>query len=100
MISIDLVIQQELDTDPKVRQQISFTGNLHQAGNITMFFILEEAKETIIHLSFLDFTRNCKAIVILFLLNIMHLLKKAQDKSLDVELSNSQLHKLKLSIKN
>ena len=50
MISIDLVIQQELDTDPKVRQQISFTGNLHQAGNITMFFILEEAKETIIHL--------------------------------------------------
>ena len=51
MIAIDLRKQQVLDADPKVIQQISFTGNLYQAGNITMLFIIEEAKETILDLS-------------------------------------------------
>ena len=32
-------------------QQINFTGNLDQAGNKTMFFIIEEAKETILDFS-------------------------------------------------
>ena len=32
-------------------QQINFTGNLDQAGNKTMFFIIEEAKETIVDFS-------------------------------------------------
>ena len=32
-------------------QQISFTGNLDQDANTTMFFITEEVKETILDLS-------------------------------------------------
>ena len=47
MIAIDLSKQQALAADPKLIQQINFTGNLDQAGNITIFFIVEEAKETI-----------------------------------------------------
>ena len=50
MIAIDLSKQQELDTDPKTMQQIDFTGNI-QDGNTTMFFIIEEAKETISNFS-------------------------------------------------
>ena len=29
-----------------LRQQINFTANLDRVGNTTMFFIIEEAKET------------------------------------------------------
>ena len=43
MISIDLSKQQELDPDPKAIQQINFTVNLEKQ----IFFIIEEAKETI-----------------------------------------------------
>ena len=50
MIAIDLSKQQELDADPKAVQQIDFTGNI-QDGNTTMFFIIEEAKETISNFS-------------------------------------------------
>ena len=46
MIPIDLSKQQELDYDPKAIQHISFTGNLEQQA--TMFFIIEEAKETVL----------------------------------------------------
>ena len=46
MIAIDLSKQQVLDADPRVIQQINFTVNLDEAGNTTMFFIVEEAKET------------------------------------------------------
>ena len=31
----------------KTIQQINFTGNLDRAGNTTMLFVIEEAKETI-----------------------------------------------------
>ena len=48
MIPIDLKKQQALDNDPKAIQQINFTANLDRAGNITMFFIIEEAKETVL----------------------------------------------------
>ena len=50
---IDLSKQQELDADPKAIQQINFTGNLAWEGNasIKMFFIIEEAKETILDFS-------------------------------------------------
>ena len=51
MIAIDLNKQQELDADPKATKQINFTGNLDRAGNTTMFFIIEEAKETILDFS-------------------------------------------------
>ena len=47
LIAIDLSKQQELDVDPRAIQQISFTANLDRGGNTTMFFIIEEAKETI-----------------------------------------------------
>ena len=46
MIATDLSKQQVLDADPRVIQQIHFTANLNRAGNTTMFFIFEEAKET------------------------------------------------------
>ena len=48
MIAIDLSKQQVLDADPKAIQQINFTANLDRAGNTTMFFIIEEAKETVL----------------------------------------------------
>ena len=47
MIAIDLSKQQVLDADPKAIQQINFTANLDRAGNARLYFILEEAKETI-----------------------------------------------------
>ena len=48
MIATYLSRQQALDADPKVMQQITFTANLEREGNTTMFFIIEEAKETIL----------------------------------------------------
>ena len=59
MLAIDLSKQQALDADPEGIQQVSFTGNLDQSGNTTMFFIIKEAKkkkkkrwnwESIVHL--------------------------------------------------
>ena len=47
MIVVDLSKQQALDADPKTIQQINFTANLDSAGNTRIYFILEEAKETI-----------------------------------------------------
>ena len=51
MIAIDLSKQQVLDADPRAIQQINFTANLDRAGNTTMFFIIEEAKETVFEFS-------------------------------------------------
>ena len=51
MIAIDLSKQQALDTDPKAMQHISFSGNLDRAEGATMFFITEEAKETVLDFS-------------------------------------------------
>ena len=51
MIVIDLSKQQALDVDPRAIQQINVTANLDRAGNITMFFIIEEAKETVLDFS-------------------------------------------------
>ena len=47
MIAIDLSRKNELDAHPRGIQQINFTGNLDKAGNTTIFFIIEEAEETI-----------------------------------------------------
>ena len=62
MIAIDLSKQQALNTDPKTLQQINFTGNLENIAAI--FFSTQEANETVLDF----FTRNCKSILILFLL--------------------------------
>ena len=51
MIAIDLSRQEALETDPKGIQQISFPVTLEQAEYATMFFIIEEAKETILGFS-------------------------------------------------
>ena len=51
MIAIDLSKQQVLDADPKAIQQINFTANLDREGNTRFYFILEEAKETILDFS-------------------------------------------------
>ena len=48
MILVDLSKQQALDADPRAIQQINFTANLDRAGNTRVYFIFEEAKETIL----------------------------------------------------
>ena len=47
MIAVDLSKQKALHADPKAIQKINFTANLDRAGNTRIFFILEEAKETV-----------------------------------------------------
>ena len=100
MIAINLSNQQTLDADPRAVQQINFTENLDRAGNTTMFFIIEEAKETV-----LDFSQGTVSFVNVILLNakcnlILINIKMTQYNSLNVKLSNSQLNKLKPTIKN
>ena len=51
MTAIDLSKQQALDADPKAIQQINVTANLDCANNTRIFFILEEAKETVFDFS-------------------------------------------------
>ena len=46
MTAIDLS-KQALDADPRAIKQITFTANIDRAGNTRIYFILEEAKETI-----------------------------------------------------
>ena len=48
IIAKDLSKQQALDADPRAIQQINFTANLDRAGNTTIFFIIEEPKETVL----------------------------------------------------
>ena len=47
MIAVDLSKKQALDTDPKAIQQINFTENLDIPGRTRIYFILQEAKETV-----------------------------------------------------
>ena len=51
MIAIDLRKQQALAADPKAKQKINFTGNLERDNGTKMFFIIEEAKETVLDFS-------------------------------------------------
>ena len=51
MIAVDLSKQQALDADPRAIQQTNFTANLDRTGNTRVYFILEEAKETILDFS-------------------------------------------------
>ena len=51
MIVVDISKQQALDADPRAVQQIDFTASLDRAGNTRIYFILEEAKETILNFS-------------------------------------------------
>ena len=47
MIPIDLRKQPALDATSNARQLINFNKNLNRAGNTTIFFIIEKAKEII-----------------------------------------------------
>ena len=51
MVAIDLSKQQTLDADPRAIRQVNFTANLDRAGNTRIYFIPEEAKETILDFS-------------------------------------------------
>ena len=51
MIAIDLSKQQALDADPRVIPQINFTANLYREEEATIFFIIEEAMETLFEFS-------------------------------------------------
>ena len=51
MIAVDLSKQQALAANPRAIQQINFTANLDRAGNTRVYFILEEAEETILDFS-------------------------------------------------
>ena len=51
MIAVDLSKQQALAVDPKAIRQINFTANLDRAGNTRLYFIFEEAKETVFEFS-------------------------------------------------
>ena len=51
MIAVDLSKQKALGFNPKAIQQVNFTGNLDRAGTTRVYFILEEAKETVLDFS-------------------------------------------------
>ena len=78
MIAIDLSKQQELGADPKAIHQINFMGNVDKAAQTTMFFIIKNAKETIVDFSqgtvkvFCECCgRTCACSTILFCFNIV-----------------------------
>ena len=65
-----MTITLPIDADPEAIQQINFAANLDQDRNKTMFFIIDEAKETV-----LDFSRGTVKVLwmcstILFCFNI------------------------------
>ena len=51
MIAIDLSKQQAWDADPRAIQQINFTANLDRDDGTATFFIIEQAKETVLDFS-------------------------------------------------
>ena len=67
MIAVDLSKQEGLDAAAKAIQQNNFIENLEQDAGATIFFIIEEAKET-----FLDFLQGP---IKLWKLNFMSIIK-------------------------
>ena len=51
LTGIDLSKQQLLNGDQKALQEINFTGNVDRNNGATIFFMIEEAKETILDFS-------------------------------------------------
>ena len=74
--------QQKLAADPKAIQQINFTGNLSKEEGSTMFFVIDEAKETL-----LDFSKV--AVKVLWFYFILIQFKITQYNTANVKLSNS-----------
>ena len=74
--------QQKLDADPKAIQEINFTGNLSKEEGSTMFFVIDEGKETL-----LDFSKV--AVKVLWFYFILIQFKITQYNTANVKLSNS-----------
>ena len=51
MIPIDLSKQQVLDAETRAIQQINFIANLDRDNGATIFFIIEQAQETVLEFS-------------------------------------------------
>ena len=51
LIAMDLSQQQTLDANPNATQQMTFTGNLTREEGGRIYFIIEEAKETVLGFS-------------------------------------------------
>ena len=106
MVAIDLSKQRALDADPRAIQQINFTANLDRPGNTTMFFVIEEAKETVLDFSqgtvkVLWMQLNAILLSDLIFINIQQFMRNTQMTQynrLNVKLSNSQINKLKSAI--
>ena len=74
--------QQKLAVDPKAIQQINFTGNLSKEEGSTMFFVIDEAKETL-----LDFSKV--AVKVLWFYFLLIQFEMTQYNTVNVKLSNS-----------
>ena len=51
IIAIDLSKQQKVDVDPKVMQQITFTGSINRAEGERMLLTFGDVKEPILYIS-------------------------------------------------
>ena len=58
MIATNLSKQEALDFDPQELQKYNFPRNLDRAVKTTMFFIIEQVKETI-----LDFSQETEGVL-------------------------------------
>ena len=61
LIAIDLSKQQKLDANPKAMQKINCTESLSRAEDATIFFIIEDAKETA-----LDFPKGAVKVLLFY----------------------------------
>ena len=51
IVAVDLNKKQALDAHPRAIQQINFKANLERLGNTRIYFILEQAKESVLNFS-------------------------------------------------
>ena len=91
MIAVDLSKQEALDADPKAIQKINFTANLGRTENTRFYFILEEAKETV-----LEFSQETVKVFKIHIIKRFNFYrhKITQYNRLNVKLANSQLNKI------
>ena len=88
MKAIDLDKQQEADADTKAKKKKKkkkeLTGNLDRAGNITMFFVIEELEKIILY-----FWQKTVTALEIYLALMEYQYKITQYNSLNVKLLNS-----------
>ena len=66
MTATDLSKQHALGADPRAIQQINFTANLDKVNGATMFFVTEQAKETVFQFS-QETVKVLRSIVLIFI---------------------------------